>query len=161
MPMYSRLDEKIDAIKSSFAPLMHQDLTRFETAELQFQDGTWDAWPDLPIRLYSARAVVSIAWWEFDDLWITNDESNPFSMEGSVVRRVENAIDILKPAIGGRFNAVLIGRGEMSVEGRDIEIWTRIVIQIGDHWIEIFNALDENGFDFHLKLPAGEFVRCL
>jgi hypothetical protein len=161
MQMYRRLDEKIGAIQATFAPLMHQDLTRFETAELQAEDGTWDAWQDLPIRLYSGDVFVSISWWNFDDLLLTNDATNGFSTEGFEVRWVENAIDVLKPAIGGRFKTVLIGRGEMSVEGRDIEIWTRLVIQIDEHWIEVFNALDENGFDFHSELPAGEFVRCL
>jgi len=79
---YRRLDQKIDAIKSKFTPLLHNNFVRFEIAELRHDDGTWDAWLDLPVRLYSGRDVVSISWWNFDDLWLANDETSPFSAEG-------------------------------------------------------------------------------
>jgi hypothetical protein len=159
--LYRRLDEKIEAIKATFAPLMHEEFMSFETAELQFEDGTWGAWRDLPIRMYGAGELVSISWWNLDDLWLANDATSPFPAEGLDVRWIENANDEWKTVLGDRFNAVLIGRGEMSIEETDVEIWTRLVIQVGEHWIEIFNALDENGFDFHSHMPDGEFVRCL
>ena len=52
----------------------------------------------------------------------------------------------------------MLGRGEMTIEGRDVEIWTLIETDRG--WLEIFNALDENGYDLHAEKPAGMFVRC-
>jgi len=49
----------------------------------------------------------------------------------------------------------------MSIEGRDIEIWTRLVIQVDGGWLEIFNALDENGYAFQRQKPDGEFLPCV
>ena len=64
-------------------------------------------------------------------------------------------------AVGTCIGAVMIGRGQMSVEGRDIEIWTRLLIELGNGWLEIFNALDENGYDFHTQRPTGNFITCI
>lgn len=39
-----------------------------------------------------------------------------------------------------------------------VEIWTRLLIQVDEGWLEVFNALDENGYIFHAARPAGSFV---
>ncbi len=49
----------------------------------------------------------------------------------------------------------------MTWDGRDIEIWTRLLIECDDGWLEIFNALDENDYAFHTMMPAGTFLPCL
>jgi hypothetical protein len=54
----------------------------------------------------------------------------------------------------------MLGQGEMAVEGREVEIWTRLMIETDRGWVEIFNALDENGYDLHAEKPAGTFVGC-
>ncbi len=54
----------------------------------------------------------------------------------------------------------MLGQGEMSIEGRDIEIWTRLVIETDRGWLEIYNALDENGYEFYAERPEGNLVRC-
>lgn len=50
--------------------------------------------------------------------------------------------------------------GDMRIENREIEIWTRLVIDFVDCWLEVFNALDENGYHLHDEIPSGEFVNC-
>ncbi len=59
-----------------------------------------------------------------------------------------------------RICGVSLGRGEMSIESRDIEIWTRLLFDLGGSWLEVFNALDENGYALHLTKPEGEFRPC-
>jgi hypothetical protein len=49
----------------------------------------------------------------------------------------------------------------MSVEGRDVEVWTRLLIQTDNGWLEIFNALDENGYDYHSERPGGTLMPCV
>ena len=49
----------------------------------------------------------------------------------------------------------------MTLEGREVEIWTRLLIETDKGWLEISNALDENGYFFHLEKPRGTFVSCL
>jgi len=56
---------------------------------------------------------------------------------------------------------VMLGRGEMSIGGKAVEIWTRLVIGLDEGWLEVFNALDENGYAFHVERPAGVFIPCL
>lgn len=55
----------------------------------------------------------------------------------------------------------MLGQGEMSIEGKPIEIWTRLLIRLDVGWLEIFNALDENGYAFHSERPEGSFIPCL
>jgi hypothetical protein len=156
------LDSKIRKIRSSFSDVIGAKLVCYETAELLQDDGSWDPWPDLPIRLYTdTQKVIAIAWSRFDDLWIATDSSLPFSIQGSTVRWVRNSVEKINGAIGNPIGSVMIGRGQMSVEGRDVEIWTRLLIEVGSAWLEIFNALDENGYDFHLCQPTGTFIPCI
>lgn len=156
------LDSKIRAIRSSFSTGLGAKLAFYETAELLLVDGSWTPWPDLPIRLYTdTHKLIAIAWSRFDDLWIAADLSLPFPIDGSTIRWVRNSIEKINGALGHPIGSVFIGRGEMSVEGRDLEIWTRLLIEVGSAWVEIFNALDENGYDFHLERPMGTFLPCV
>jgi hypothetical protein len=107
------------------------------------------------------QKVIAIAWSSFDDLWIATDSSLPFPIEGSTVRWVRSSIGKINGALGKPIRSVMIGRGQMSVEGRDVEIWTRLLVEVGSAWLEVFNALDENGYDFHLRRPAGIFIPCV
>lgn len=34
-------------------------------------------------------------------------------------------------------------------------------IELEGQWLEVFNALDENGYDLHSTFPTGEFQHCL
>lgn len=153
---------KVTAIQKYFAPLIATKINRYQTAELIDDDGVWRSWSDLPIRIFTnSNTLVSVAWSKIDDLWLANDFSLPFAAEDATTRWVENDIMGINGCLGRTIQGVMLGRGEMSIEERQIEIWTRLVIDLGDRWLEIFNALDENGYDFHDKMPTGEFVNCI
>ncbi len=156
------LEQRIAEIRRTFEPAIGAMLHRYSTAELLHDDGKWDAWTDLPIRIeWGADRLIAVSWSKFDDLWLRTDASLPFSIEGLTVRWVHNSIDRLNAVIGSIILSVMLGRGEMSIQGRDIEIWTRLLIETDKGWLEVFNALDENGYDFHLHKPDGVFVSCI
>ena len=155
------LEDKINAIRAACRPLIGRTIERFETAEILHIDGTWADWPDLPIRVYCTDGtLLSVSWSQFDDLWLSNDESLPFAAEDATTRWKSNGIEKISGAIGRSIHGVSLGRGEMSIESRDIEIWTRLVFDLGGTWLEVFNALDENGYDLHSVMPHGEFQQC-
>ncbi|MDB5335926.1 MAG: hypothetical protein JWN70_1545 [Planctomycetaceae bacterium] len=60
--------EKVEAIRTHFAPLTGTQIVKYQTAELLLTDGTWSSWPDLPIRIYTnSGSMVSVSWSRFDD----------------------------------------------------------------------------------------------
>jgi len=158
----SSLGDKLAAIRADFSDVIGAALVGYETAERSHEGGPWSAWPDLPIRLhFDTGEAVSVSWSKFDDLWVEEGTPLPAWSEGSTVRWVRDGHDGLNQALGGVIRSVSLGRGEMSVEGRDIEIWTRLLIEADAGWLEVFNALDENGYAFHALMPAGRFMRCV
>lgn len=159
MDAVTDLDDKLRLVRAAFAPLVGARLSAVETAELHLDDGTWSPWRDLPIRLYTdTGAVVSVSWSKFDDLWIAPGTPLPFSIEGSEVRWVRDAEPVPASFVGGRIGAVWLGRDAMSFGGPTVPIWTRLFVQVGSGWLEIYNALDENGYERHDVLPEAERV---
>lgn len=157
----SGLGLKTKAVRAHFGKAIGATLERYQTAEILLDDGSWSPWPDLPIRLYAnSGMVISISWSNFDDLWITNDLSLPFAPEDSTFRWIESSIDMLDRLLGATIDSVHIGRGQLAIEGQELEIWTRLLIQLGKCWLEIYNALDENGYEVHSEMPSGEFINC-
>jgi len=155
------IQSKINAIRECCTPVVGQTIDRFETAEILHDDGTWENWPDLPIRIYCADGtLLSVSWSRFDDLWLSNDDSLPFPVEDDKTRWKVNGLDKIDTAVGKVIHGVMLGRGEMTIESREIDIWTRLVFDLGSMWFEVFNAMDENGYDVHLAKPQGEFVHC-
>ena len=160
--MIEEIEDKINAIREASTLLIGRTIEKFETAEILHDDGTWGDWPDLPIRVYCTdQKMVSISWSKFDDLWLSSDMSLPFATEDATTRWKSNGIDQLNMAIGQKIQGVLLGRGKMTIESRDIEIWTRLVFDLGGTWLEVFNALDENGYALHIGKPSGEFRKCI
>ncbi len=156
------IENKINAIREAWAPLIGKTIQRFETAEILYDDGTWDDWPDLPLRIYCTdHSLVSVSWSRFDDLWLSNDTSLPFSIENVATRWKSNGITQLHAAIGHKIHSVSLGRSPLPLESHAMAIWTRLVIDLGGPWLEIFNALDENGYDLHLAKPDGELRKCI
>lgn len=156
------IERKTEDIRAHFAPLIAEKILRYETAELLLHDGTWGSWPDLPIRLHvGSGRVVAVSWSRFDDLWLADGLSLPFSTGNSAVRWVVNGLEEINTAVGASIKSVMLGRGEMSINGEDVEIWTRLVIELDRGWLEVFNALDENGYAFHTERPVGIFVPCI
>lgn len=154
-------EDKINAIFNACTPLIGRTIERFETAEILHDDGRWDDWPHLPIRVYcDGNIMLSVSWSKFDDLWLSNDTSLPFAAEDATTRWKSNGIEKIRPAISCRIQGVSLGRGEITIGSRDVEIWTRLVFDLGGCWLEVFNALDENGYDLHVAQPIGEFRKC-
>ena len=156
------VDEKVRDIRRAFGPAIGSRISAYSTAELLHPDGTWDAWPDLPVRLvWGLGEVIAVSWSKFDDLWIATDDELPFSVKGSTVRWVQGTSAHLDRAVGTTIRSVALGRGEMSIEGTDFEIWGRLLIQTESGWLEISNALDENGYAHYPERPSGEFIPCV
>ena len=156
------LEDKMSAILAACTPIIRKTIERFETAEILHYDGRWGDWPDLPIRLYcSDSTLLSVSWSQFDELWMSNDNSLPFAAVDAVTRWKPNGIEKIVASVGKRICGVWLGRGEMSVKSRGVEIWSRLLFDLGESWLEIFNAFDANGYDLHLTKPDGEFRRCI
>ncbi len=155
------IQAKVSDIQKHFASLVGTKLAGYETAELLLQNGQWDPWPDLPIRIYNEmHRMVAVSWSKFDDLWLASDLSLPFSTDATI-RWVKNAFPSINSVLGQTIRAVTLGQGEMSIEGRSIEIWTRLLIKLDTRWLEIVNALDENAYEVYDELPEGVFVPCV
>jgi hypothetical protein len=92
---------------------------------------------------------------------LATDETLPGWADDDTTRWVENAIESINGCLGRPIRGVWLGRGEMRIGDRDIEIWTRLAIDLGDCWLEVFNALDENGYQLHGDMPPGEFIKCV
>jgi len=126
------IDTKINSIREACTPLIGKTIECFETAEILHDDGTWDDRPDLPIRIYcTGNALISVSWSRFDDLWLSNDNSLPFVADVATTRWKPNGIEKITAAIGRTISGASLGRGEMSIESRDIEIGTRLVFDLG------------------------------
>ncbi|GAB4459103.1 MAG: hypothetical protein OHK0037_03890 [Elainellaceae cyanobacterium] len=161
LPVHT-LEAKQAVIQTAISRLIDRRLLRYETAELRFEDGSWSAWRDLPIRFYTDNGeVVSVSWSKFDDLWIEPDRSLPFSIEGSTVRWVENTLPALNQALGQRICSVSLGTDNRAIADRRFATWTRLLLELESGWLEVFNAFDENGYEFYATRPEGRFERCI
>lgn len=141
---------KVEAIKKVFGEFMGATLVGYSTAEIFF--GQWEPWNDLPIRLaFDNGQIIAVAWSRFDDLWLSNDLSLPFDIYDSKVRWVENAFEEVNRLIGGAILSVSLGQGCLELEDQKISLDTRLIIETDQGVMDIFNALDENGYAY---LPA-------
>lgn len=172
------IDERVGAIRRAFGPAIGARLSAYSTAVLLLDDGTWSAWPEFPIRLeWDSGRFVAVSWSKFDDSWIAVDSSvswatvadpwiathssSPFSINGMTARWVREASNSVDLFVGAVLLSVALGRGQMSVAGREIEVWTRVLLETDRGWLEIFDALDENGYEFHAEPPTGALVPCI
>lgn len=153
---------KVDAIRSHFAPLIGKRIISYRTAELRHEDGTWSSWPDLPIRIMTEGSLsIGVSWSCFDDLSLTHGENDPAWADATTIRWVDNSIKAINGCLGRVIMGVSLGRGQMAIGDSEIEIWTRLLIDLEDTWLEIFNALDENGYCLHYELPSGQIIQVL
>ena len=157
--------EKVDLIKEHFEPLIGSTVQELQTVQLYCDyfdgnEGEWDDWNDQPISLkFSENRFVSVSWSKFDEIWMASEKALSHSSNMDF-RWVTNNNSLLLPIMGQRLSSVWLGQGEMSIEERPIEIWTRLLLEFNNNWLEIYNALDENGYDLHASKPIGEMVRC-
>jgi len=164
MPMnyVESLESKIQIIRSQFKTLIGKTITGYEFAEMWHEeDNEWSEWMDLPVFLRLGNEVISISWFKFDALAIETGRVLPFSLCGSTVRWTGEGHTFLDLSVGKTVSSVSIGRGQMTVADSEIEIWTRLLIGFEcGQVLEIFNALDENGVEFHKDLDVQEFTLC-
>lgn len=169
---FDELRQKMQLVCTAFEPLISLPITRYQTAEVQRDDGSWSPWPDLPVRIYAGdQALVSIAWSCFDTLWLSNDLSVPFDISWDTVRWVDNGIPEINDCLSRAITGVSIGSSEVTFapnlnalinsDSNTMAIWPNLLIHLNEGHLQVFNNLDENAYSFHHVVPDGTFLKCL
>jgi len=156
-------DQKIELIKDQFKALIDHKITGYELPQYWYEeDKEWSNWMDLPLILNINKKPLSISWCQFEDLAIDAGRPLPFSLVDTTVKWISEGNKKLDSIIGKEIISVALGRGEMTMEGKDIEIWTRLLIELSDgRTLDVFNALDENGIDVINSEVKCEWIKCL
>lgn len=163
MNYVNNLKEKKQLISNHFKPYIGKPIMGYEIAEVwSEEDKDWSEWMDVPLFLNVNNEVISISWQKFNELGIQSGRVLPFSLSSNTVRWKFEGVKEIEKSIGQIVSSVSIGRGDMELAGNDCEIWTRLLIEFesGDT-LEVFNALDENGFVFHTDEVCGEIRQCI
>jgi hypothetical protein len=163
MKYLSDKDSKLKLITEIFAPLIGLTFEGYEMPELFIEDdNTWDKWFDLPIYLSFSDELISVSWADLDELSLSRNREIPFSLDGCQVRWCSENIPLLNNALGQKLESVSLGRGQMSVENNELEIWTRLFLHLTNGVIiEIYNALDENGFNVLSSIIEKDTIKCV
>ena len=139
--------DKVNAIYACFSGVMGKKIIKYETAEIYF-DG-WEAWDDLPIRIYfDDGGVISIAWSKLDELWLSNDLTLPFPIDYNQVRWVINTPGEISGCLNSTISSVKLGVDYMAIGTDEIEIFTHLLIYTTNGILDVFNNLDDNGYSF-------------
>ena len=156
MEYVESLEDKILLVEGSFSELIGKEISGYEIARVE-TEGEWSYWHDLPIFLSFGNELLSISWTQLNELAIAPYRVLPFNITGFTLEWVEEGFEPLDKIVGTTILSVSLGKGEFSLEGRNIEIWTRLFIGLNNgKTLEIFNALDENGYCLHEKEVCGE-----
>jgi hypothetical protein len=164
MPIAVHLRGQLQLACQYFHSRVGQPLLRYETAEIRTHDETWVPWNDLPVRLHiGPGAPVCVVWDGTSELWIGEGDALPFPAtgEGDQYRWAANALPILAQLLGCTLRAVHLGR-DAADELDDLAFTHgyRLLLELDREWLEVFNALDENGYAVHATMPDGAWVRC-
>ena len=136
---------KVNNIYTCFFKLLGKKIIKYETAEIYFDD--WEPCNDLPIRIYfDGDEVISIAWSKFDELWLSNDLTLPFSIEYNQVRWVTNSPKEIRGCLNNRISSVKLGVDYLVIENNKIEVFTHLLVYTTNGILDVFNNLDENGY---------------
>ncbi|MEM1096443.1 MAG: hypothetical protein AAGJ10_17730 [Bacteroidota bacterium] len=150
--------DKTAGLQRHFEQAVGDILDRCETPQIQFEDGSWGDWDDLPIRLYlRSGRTISMAWSAFDTLWLSADQQLPFDIGITNVRWVEGRDIALTRAMGQRIASVWVGQSGYRPD-LAAGLWRRVLIVLENGALEVFNALDEKGYAYHEVKPAGVWV---
>ena len=157
MKYFANLREKKDLVHHQFSELIGEVIVGYELAQIWCKEtAAWSEWNDLPVFLSIGSCELSISWQKFDELAIEAGRVLPFSLCGSTVRWIDSGNIHLDAAIGRTVESVSLAQGEMTVGSSETGVWTRLLIHLtGGGSLEIFNALDENGFELHIKTVEG------
>lgn len=163
MKYVTTVEDKVALIRERFDSLVGKELLGYELAQLWFEeDENWSDWMDLPLILCIGGSILSISWQKFDELAIERGRVLPFALCGSAVRWLCGRVEALDKIVGRKIISVSLGRGDMSTGEAELEIWTRLLIELtGGHTLEVFSALDENGVEVHTAPVVGEARKCI
>jgi hypothetical protein len=144
--------------------LIGSKLRSYEFAQMWSEDEQeWSDWMDIPVFITIGDITLSICWQKFNELAIENGRVLSFSLGGSTVRWLYEGIKAMDSVLGAKVASVSIGREGMSIENKEIEIWTDLLIFLDNGLvINIFNALDENGIEvINENDLSGEYRKCI
>ena len=165
MPMkyVTNIEDKVELIQKSFSDLIGSEISGYEIAQMWCEEEQeWSDWMDLPLYLTIDEKVLSISWTKFDDLAIDLGRFIPFSLGGTSVRWLCEDVEMLDSILGNKVVSISLGRGDMTIEEKDVEIWTRLLITLSNgSTFEIYNALDENAFKLHSIEIDGVVRKCI
>lgn len=153
-------EEHINDIDKQISAVTGQYLSGYTCFEYIADDGQSDRWDDMPLQLFfDGPMPLSIAWSHFDNLWCKIGTELPFD-PGENYRKCNNhGIREVEPLIGQKICSFYLGKGQMTIEDRDVEIWTRLLLCFeGGQYLEIYNKLDENGYMHHKQMPNGDWI---
>lgn len=103
----------------------------------------------LPIRIYFEDGeVISVAWFSFDELWLSNDLILPFLIGYNQVRWVRNVPGEISGGLNGSILSVKPGVDYLIIETNEIELYIHLLIYMTNGILDVFNNLDENGYSF-------------
>ncbi|MBD2113451.1 MULTISPECIES: hypothetical protein [Cyanophyceae] len=156
-------EAKLQLIQNRFSGLLGQPILGYELAQMWCDDDQqWSDWMDLPLFLTVGDSTLSISWQKFDDLAIEVGRVLPFSLGGSTVRWQWEGVAVLDAILGATIAAVSLGRGQMSIGGSELEIWTRLLITLDSGiTLDVFNALDANGIALVTLEPRDEVIQAV
>jgi hypothetical protein len=154
---------KLQLIQDCFSGLVGHPILGYELAQLWCDDDQqWSDWMDVPLFLTVGDSTLSISWQKFDDLAMEVGRVLPFSLSGSTVRWLSEGVAVLDAILGNTIAAVSLGRGQMAIGGRELEIWTRLLITLDNGTtLDVFNALDENGLTLVTLGPGDEVIQAV
>ncbi len=163
MNYVSSAENKIELIRKQFSPLVGGKIEGYELAQLWCEeDQEWSDWMDVPLFLTIKGITVSISWQKLDELAIGPGRNLPFSLGGCTVRWICEGIETIDSILGEKIASISLGKGEMSIEGNEVEIWTRLLINFTNgKTFEVFNALDENGIALHDNEITKDVKKCI
>jgi hypothetical protein len=149
MKYVETIEDKTTLVANSFSGLIGKEISSYEIAKVCIDD-EWSYWHDLPIYISFGNEIISISWTQLNELGITPYRVLPFDVSGFILEWHSEGFEPLDKIIGTTILSVSLGKGEFSIEGEEVEIWTKLFISLSNgNTLEIYNALDENGFFLH------------
>lgn len=156
------LKEKIALIRERFSGLIGEKVQGYELAQIWVEsESDWSNWMDVPLFLTVGDQTLSISWVKFNELAIEPWRVLPFPLCSSTIRWLCEGVETLDQVTGKRIISVSLGRGDMTIEEKEIEIWTRLLLTLDNGMtLSVYNALDENGIELITEDKIGEAIKC-
>lgn len=164
MPCANDLHGQIQLVCQYFHSRVGLTLLRYETGMLRDAQNSYRSWHEAGIWLHLGPGEPVMVRWSVIELLVVDfDEPLPPWDEsanpdfGSVV----NALPELNPLCGCALRAVYLDATDDHWEGASLVLRRpRLLLEFDRGWLEVFNALQENGYTTHATRPDGEWIRC-